>query len=188
MKLIVGLGNPGKEYEKTRHNAGFLVMDELARRLSAKFCVKKAMDAEVMEARHGAEKVLFVKPQTFMNLSGATVRAVMANNTLEPKDILVVLDEADIPFGELRIRPGGGTAGHNGMKSIMGLFPAGTDIPRLRVGIGRSPNPEIPLDVWVLGKWSAEEAEKLPEIITKAADEVEAWMSGEAGSGSAGKM
>jgi PTH1 family peptidyl-tRNA hydrolase len=177
MKLIVGLGNPGKEYEQTRHNAGFLVIDELARRLGAEFCTKKACNAELVEARHGSEKILFVKPQTFMNLSGDTVRAIRANNDLEPKDILVVLDEADIPFGELRMRPGGGSAGHNGMKSIMALFPAGTEIPRLRIGIGRSPNPEMPLDAWVLNKWSKEEAEKLPTIISKAADEVEAWMS-----------
>ena len=176
MKLIVGLGNTGRQYENTRHNAGFLVVDELAKRLGATFCVKKNLDSEVVEVRQGTEKILFIKPQTFMNLSGDAVRAVMANNTLEPKDILVILDEADIPFGETRLRPGGGSAGHNGMKSIQALFPAGTDIPRLRIGIGRSTNPEIPLDAWVLSQWSAEEQEKLPAIIAKAADEAEAWM------------
>lgn len=176
MKLIVGLGNPGKEYDRTRHNIGFLVLDEIAKRLQGDFCQKKSMQADVMEARHGVEKVLFLKPQTFMNLSGDSVRSVMSNNELEANDILVILDEADIPFGETRVRPGGGSAGHNGMKSILALFPANTDVPRLRIGIGRPTDDRIPLDAWVLGKWSAEEEQELPTIISHAADEALQWM------------
>lgn len=177
MKLIVGLGNPGKEYARTRHNAGFLVVDELAKQFGGEFQMKKALQAEVASIMVDGQLVTLMKPQTFMNDSGTAVRAFLSQSNLQPSNVLVVLDEADISFGELRARPGGGSAGHNGMKSIQAVFPANTDIPRLRVGVGRSPNTNVPLDVWVLGKWSQEEEEKLPSIITAASDEATRWIT-----------
>ena len=168
MKLIVGLGNPGNEYAKTRHNAGFLVIDELANRLAISFSTKKALKGEVAEAAH--EHVVLLKPGTFMNLSGEAVKAATTKYRVEPKDVLVVLDDADIAFAELRFRTSGSAAGHNGMKSILEQFPADTAIARLKVGIGRSSNPEMPLDAWVLAKWTKEEAAALPDIVSKAAD------------------
>lgn len=157
MKLIVGLGNPGTEYERTRHNVGFLVVDELERR---------GLDRT---------KARTLKPDTFMNLSGTAVAAALRQTNMTTADVIVAYDEADLPFGEIRVREEGGSAGHNGMKSIFESL--GTvAIRRVRVGIGRSDNPNVPLDAWVLGKWSKEEEERLPEIVAKAADEIESML------------
>lgn len=154
MKLIVGLGNPGTEYERTRHNVGFLVVDELARR-----------GIERTKAR-------MLKPDTFMNLSGTSVAAALRQTNMTPADVIVAYDDADLPFGEIRVREEGGSAGHNGMKSIFECL--GTEaIRRVRVGIGRSDNPNVPLDVWVLSRWSKEEEDALPTIVGRAADEIE---------------
>lgn len=162
MKLIVGLGNPGTEYERTRHNVGFLVVDELERRgLSARGVSGSAGD-----------RVRLLKPDTFMNLSGEAVAKALRQTNMTPADVIVTYDDADIPFGELRVRAEGSSGGHNGMKSITALL--GTEaVARVRVGIGRSENPNVPLDVWVLGRWSKEEEAKLPELIGRAADEIE---------------
>lgn len=154
MKLIVGLGNPGQEYAHTRHNVGFLVVDELERR-----------GLERTKART-------LKPDTFMNLSGTAVAAALRQTNMTAADVIVAYDDADLPFGEIRVREEGGSAGHNGMKSIFECL--GTEaIRRVRVGIGRSENPDVPLDAWVLSKWSKEEEERLPDIVAKAADEIE---------------
>lgn len=154
MKLIVGLGNPGPEYANTRHNAGFLVVDELLRR---------GLDRT---------KARTLKPDTFMNLSGHAVAEALRQTNMTAADVVVAYDDADIPFGDIRVRLGGSSGGHNGMQSIIDLL--GTpDVTRVRVGIGRGENPDVPLDARVLGKWSKEEADALPALIAKAADEVE---------------
>lgn len=172
MFAIFGLGNPGKEYVHTRHNVGFLVADELAKRLQTVFRNRSAWQAEFAEGEIDGERLLVVKPQTFMNLSGETVRAAMQKEKIPPQNILVVFDDADIPFGEIRFRPSGSAGGHNGMKSIQSVFPVDTNIARVRVGIGRPENSNIPLENFVLQTWSAEEKGKMNEVITKAADEV----------------
>jgi peptidyl-tRNA hydrolase, PTH1 family len=172
MKLIVGLGNPGKEYEKTRHNAGFLVLDEIARRLSVEFSPKSALKGDVAEAKES--KIVLLKPDTFMNRSGEAVKAVATKYRVQPADILVILDDADLGFGDIRFREGGSAAGHNGMKSILEHFPS-ADIKRVKVGIGRDPNGKMELDAWVLGKWTREEAAELPEMIETAAAKARDW-------------
>ncbi len=154
MKLIVGLGNPGTEYERTRHNVGFLVVDELQRR-----------GLERTKART-------LKPDTFMNLSGTAVAAALRQTNMTVADVIVAYDDADLPFGEIRVREEGTSGGHNGMKSIFEHL--GTEaVKRVRVGIGRSDNPNVPLGVWVLGRWSKEEEDALPTIVGRAADEIE---------------
>ncbi len=173
MFLILTLGNPGTQYEQTRHNAGFLVGDELTRRMGELFVHKASAEAELAEGKLGDKRVIVVKPQTYMNLSGVSLQSLLAQRSIPPENIVVVYDEADIPFGEVRVRTSGSAAGHNGMKSILALFPEGTNIPRVRIGIGRSPNPDMPLDAWVLAKWTDQEQRALPEIISKAANEVE---------------
>lgn len=165
MKAIIGLGNPGKKYEQTRHNVGFLVLDELARQHDATFTGKRSLEAEIAEVTINDERVLLVKPQTFMNVSGRSVASVLSKNPLGAEDILVVYDEADYAFGDIRFKAGGSSAGHNGMQSIINVFPKGTSIGRVRVGIGRPSHPDIPLDVFVLQTWTESESTQLPEVI-----------------------
>ncbi len=176
MRAIFGLGNPGKEYLQTRHNAGFLVVDELARRLGGTFKMKKALHAEVAEVMVGGSKVLLVKPQTYMNESGQAARAVMQVNGLAPADILVTYDDADLEFGAVRVRAAGSSGGQNGMKSILASLPADSAVYRVRLGIGRPANERVPLEDWVLTKWHEDELPKLKEAVEKAAGEVENWL------------
>lgn len=151
MKLIVGLGNPGKEYERTRHNIGFEVVDALASKYGLTFARWKK-DAEVCEI--GGEKIFIIKPISFMNRSGFPVREFVQYFKIEPQEILVVHDELDIPTGELKLKFAGGEAGHNGLKSISEQLGV-RNYWRLRVGIGR---PEFGETVnWVLGRFSPEE-------------------------------
>jgi len=173
MKLIVGLGNPGPEYARTRHNAGFLVLDEIAKRLSVTFAEKSALKGRVADA--ATSKIILLKPDTFMNLSGEAVKATAAKYRVKPPDILVILDDADLGFGDVRFREGGSAAGHNGMKSVLEQFPAGTDIKRVKVGIGRGDNPKVPLDAFVLGKWTRDEEAELPEVVETAAAKAREW-------------
>jgi len=173
MKLIVGLGNPGTEYENTRHNAGFLAVEELAKRLGVSLSEKKALKGDVAESAEA--KVVLLKPDTFMNLSGEAVKLAMKKWNVSPENLLVIHDEADLPFGDVRVKTGGGTAGHNGLKSIVEHLPAATEFARVRVGIGRGDNPQVPLDAFVLAKWTKEEEAKLPDIIKAAADKAQEW-------------
>jgi peptidyl-tRNA hydrolase, PTH1 family len=165
--LVVGLGNPGERYAKTRHNAGFAVIDELARRTACTFDFESTWDADV--ARCGGR--LLMKPRTFMNLSGEAVGNYVRAFRLEPARVLVVLDDASLPLGEIRLRPSGGSGGHNGLESV--LVHMGTSlVPRLRVGIGAPPD-QIPLDEYVLSGFSTEEAPLARESFMRAADAIE---------------
>ncbi len=174
MHLLIGLGNPGKKYEQTRHNVGFLVVDELARQLNTVFKNKTSLEADVAEvsafplpAKGGSGGVALLKPQTYMNVSGRSVKATMAKYKCTAQDLLVIYDDADIPFGDVRFKEAGSSGGHNGMQSILDLFPKGTPVARVRVGIGRPPNPDVPLDAFVLQKLTEEEKKQLPEIIER---------------------
>ena len=139
MKMIVGLGNPGREYAATRHNLGFMVVDEVARRLSAGQR-RTRFRAELAEAFVDGQKLVLLKPQTFMNLSGTAVREAALWYKIPPAEILVVVDDIDLPFGALRMRGEGGSGGHNGLKSI--IADLGTEaFPRFRMGIGRGREP-----------------------------------------------
>lgn len=172
MKLIVGLGNPGSEYEKTRHNAGFLVVDALATQFHLSFRSKRAINAELAEGEINGKRVLLCKPQTFMNSSGRSVQAIMNKYPVHVEDIIVVYDDADLPFGEVRYKGGGGSAGQKGMASILELFPAGTNLARVRFGIGRPSHTDIPLDEFVLQAWNASEKEVLDQHIQEAISHV----------------
>jgi PTH1 family peptidyl-tRNA hydrolase len=140
VKLIVGLGNPGRQYRNTRHNAGFTVLDELARRLNVSFDRAK-FDSEIAQAQLGSERLMLMKPQTYMNLSGVAVAKAARNKIDELNDLLVVVDDVNLPLGRIRFRPGGSAGGHNGIKSI--IEHVGSDqFPRLRMGVGRSGAPD----------------------------------------------
>jgi len=169
-RLVIGLGNPGQRYANTRHNAGFFVVDELARRLGAPES-RKRFKGEVSEARRGNDKFILVQPQTFMNESGVTVREAIQWYKPDLSQVLIVVDDLDIPFGELRLRQRGSAGGHNGLKSIIGTL--GTqDFARLRVGIGRGKNATIS---HVLSRFAPEEEAALPTLIASAADIVDLW-------------
>ncbi len=174
MKLVVGLGNPGLKYAQTRHNVGWLVVDEVARRAGAAWL--KSKDAEVCEVRLGpapGEKVLLVKPQTFMNASGKAVAPLFSFYKLEPGDVLAVQDDLDSPFGLLRFRLGGRHGGQNGVRDIIRLL-GSEAFARLKIGISRPPAGRDPAD-WVLSKWHPDEATTLAELVRLGANAVEVW-------------
>ncbi|MFM9107881.1 MAG: aminoacyl-tRNA hydrolase [Chloroflexota bacterium] len=173
MKMIAGLGNPGREYAKTRHNLGFMVVEELARRASASGW-KSRFKADLLDIPLAGEKVILVKPMTYMNLSGHAVREAAAWYKVPRQDILVVVDDLDIPFGAIRMRAGGSAGGHNGLKSIAEQL-GGQDIPRLRIGIGRGPGAAT---AQVLSRFSADEERDLPALVAAAADCAGHWASG----------
>lgn len=168
MKLLVGLGNPGRKYEQTRHNLGFLVIDRIAAQNGVRF--KKKLDALVGEWKVGREKVFLIKPQGYMNLSGVSVKGLMRELAVSAEDLVVVYDELDLPFGKIRIRPRGSSAGHRGLLSIIDSL-AGASFYRVRVGIGRPPQGIEAAD-FVLERFTAEEAERLDEVVGLAAEAV----------------
>lgn len=169
-RLVAGLGNPGREYDRTRHNVGFLVADALARRAGSVFVREARWDADT--AKLGA--VTLMKPMTFMNLSGESVGAFSRFFKLEPSQVLVVLDDVALPFGRLRLRKSGSAGGHNGLESVLAHLGTAS-VPRLRVGIG---GPRGSLTGHVLGKFSADEQEMLDRAVESAADAVELAISG----------
>jgi PTH1 family peptidyl-tRNA hydrolase len=172
MKLIVGLGNPGKEYRETRHNVGFMVIDELARRhqLTLSMAPSQVPDTYVGK-KFGEPAILFAKPLTFMNRSGDSVAALSHYFDIDPADILVVVDEVALPFGRLRARARGSAGGHNGLKSIIERL--GTqEFPRLRLGVGRG-DARRDLADHVLSKFEPAERAELELFITRAADAAE---------------
>ena len=170
VKLIVGLGNPGKQYAATRHNVGFMVVDYLAEKLGVK--VDKIKFKSVLgEGFAGTEKIVLAKPQTYMNLSGEALLDMVQWYKLDPQDLLVIYDDLDLPVGKLRLRMKGSAGGHNGMKSIIYLIQS-DDFPRLRIGIGRPQNEHIETVNHVLGKFDEEEAKIMGEAVVKAAEAV----------------
>ena len=189
MKMIVGLGNPGPQYARNRHNIGFQVVDLLARRhgiplsrakFNALFGVGTINCSQLLESRRlpkesaAGQRVLVVRPLTFMNLSGRSVAPIARFHRIEPQDIFVVYDELDLPSGKLRLRPFGGSGGHNGMKSLIQQL--GTDqFPRARVGIGRPHTPMSSAD-YVLQNFSVEEETVFETLRPRIADAVESWL------------
>ncbi len=167
-RIVAGLGNPGKEYERTRHNVGFLAVDEVAQRLSVGSW--KAKDG-ARQAYDSQRKLVLVEPQTYMNNSGVPLRLIASWYRTPPESVLVVYDDMDLPFGKVRMRPFGGHGGHNGMRSIIATM---TDrFPRIRIGLGRPQNDGID---HVLGTFSAEERLLLPKILDIAAQGVLTWL------------
>jgi peptidyl-tRNA hydrolase len=172
--LVVGLGNPGPEYAGNRHNAGFMVLDELAARVGGRFKAHRA-HAEVLEGRLAGQPVVLAKPRSYMNLSGGPVKALADFYKVPPGDVVVVHDELDIPFGALRVKLGGGDNGHNGLRSI--TRSVGTrDYFRVRFGIGRPPGRMDPA-TYVLRDFATAERKDLPLLVDRAADVVESLIT-----------
>ena len=174
LHLIVGLGNPGGEYTKTRHNAGFLLAAKLAERWKASWTLEKKFNARI--ARAELRRALLCEPQTFMNSSGEAVGPLVRFYRVPLKQLLVAVDDADLPLGEIRLRPGGSSGGHHGLESIEQHL--GTrEFARLRIGIGRQAGARE-ITGYVLGRFSSAEAELVEKVLTAAADQAEAWLAG----------
>lgn len=173
--LIVGLGNPGREYESTRHNIGFQCVDALARTHNLRYESNKRSKAKIAQGTVAGQTVTLAKPQTYMNLSGSAVQGLAAFYRIPPERIIVVLDDLDIALGTLRIRPKGGTAGHKGLTDIVARL--GTqDIPRIRFGIGRPPGRMDPA-AFVLRRFSSDEQPVVDEAIARVVGAVETWLT-----------
>lgn len=173
MKLIVGLGNPGAKYSRTRHNIGFGVVEALARRHSVK--VNKIAGSAIMgEGRISGQAVMLMQPTTYMNRSGVAVAWAKQRYKLRPEDILVIYDDLDLPLGKLRLRSGGGAGGHNGIRSILASL--GTpEFHRLRIGIDRPPCGDDISD-YVLSTFTSGEREQVAQALQLACDAVECWL------------
>ncbi|AFM18904.1 peptidyl-tRNA hydrolase [Mycolicibacterium chubuense NBB4] len=169
--LVVGLGNPGPQYATTRHNLGFLVADVLADRIGAAFKVHKKSGAEVVTGRLGGKSVVLAKPRTYMNESGRQVGPLAKFYSVAPADIIVIHDELDIDFGRIRLKSGGGVAGHNGLRSV-GSALGSNDFQRVRIGIGRPPGRQSGAS-FVLENFNSRERPELGTIVEQAADATE---------------
>jgi PTH1 family peptidyl-tRNA hydrolase len=176
--IVVGLGNPGKDYDLTRHNAGFLCLDTFVKQNDemAEWIQKKDLKALVSTGRLGDKQVIAMKPTTFMNLSGEAVQAVANFYNLLPADIVVIHDELDIDFGQIRLRTGGSSAGHNGIKSVSQHI--GEDYGRIRIGVGPKHPARIKSEDFVLQKFSAEEKEQLPNLVREVNSIISEYLFG----------
>jgi PTH1 family peptidyl-tRNA hydrolase len=175
--LVVGLGNPGREYAANRHNVGFMVADLLASRVGGKFGRSKRAHADMAEGRLrlGGPKLVLVKPLTYMNLSGAPVVALAQFFKVPVENVIAVHDELDVPFGQVRAKRGGGEGGHNGLRSMSKSL-SSKEYARVRFGIGRPPGRQEPAD-YVLSDFSGAERKELEFLVDRAADVVEAIVS-----------
>ena len=166
--LIVGLGNPGREYQSTRHNAGFRAIDLLAEKLGCKIDRAK-FQGLYAQVNYGGGKLFLLKPQTYMNLSGRAVLQLSAYFSIPPERIIVLFDDISLPPGRLRIRAEGSAGGHNGIKSIIAEV-GSQAFPRVKIGVGAKPDPEFDLADWVLSTFSAKEEKDLRFALENAAD------------------
>jgi len=174
-RLIVGLGNPGAEYAKTRHNAGFMLVELLARRWHTDWNKEKKFQAQVAKAERNGRRVLLCEPQTYMNASGEAVGALVQFYQLPLANLVVAVDDADLPLGEIRLRPGGGPGGHHGLESIEAHLGA-RSYARLRIGIGRKDG-KREITGHVLGRMSAPELAAMEKVLAWAADQMECWLA-----------
>jgi PTH1 family peptidyl-tRNA hydrolase len=171
MKLIIGLGNPGRAYARTRHNIGFDVLDELARRCGVEFRRSWRFPAELAETVLEGERVVLAKPRTFMNRSGEAAGPLMRKKGMTPADVIAVVDDVDLPVGRLRLRKAGSAGGHNGLKSLIEHLGA-DQFPRVRVGVGRDAAGDTVNHV--LGTFAPDERPVIEEAVRRAADAVAA--------------
>jgi PTH1 family peptidyl-tRNA hydrolase len=172
--LIAGLGNPGIEYAQTRHNAGFILADKLAARWAASWRMSRKLHAHLARAHYGRHRVVLCKPQTFMNASGQAVKATVDYFNVSLDRLVVVVDDADLPLGQLRLRPHGSSGGHHGLESVIAHL--GTrQFPRLRLGIGRLKDAREITD-YVLGRFSPEETVLLERVLSVACAQLECWL------------
>ena len=173
--LIVGLGNPGADYAKTRHNAGFMLADLLAKRWRADWSAGKKFQSRVAKAERDGRRVVLCEPQTFMNASGEAVSAVVDCYQVPLRHLLVAVDDADLPLGEIRLRSRGSSGGHHGLESIEQRL-GSRDFARLRIGIGRQKGAREITD-YVLGRFGSTEAALVDKVLTVACDQVDCWLS-----------
>jgi PTH1 family peptidyl-tRNA hydrolase len=173
--LIVGLGNPGKQYEATRHNVGFMAVEALARRAGISGKTESKFNAIVGLGKHRGHSLIVAQPLTFMNLSGEAVAKLVKYYDIEPERLLVVYDDAALPFGKIRLRPSGSDAGQKGMKSIIQCLGGNNQIPRLRIGIG-GPSAKMAMPDYVLGKFDEQERQDLPLVLDTVLDAVDTWL------------
>ncbi len=174
MKCIVGLGNPGRKYRQTRHNVGFMVLEELAKRHGWSLQKKKFNSHYTVETIED-ERILLLEPQTYMNLSGEAVKPIMDFYNISIDQLLVIYDDLDLPTGKIRLRQSGGHGGHNGMRSIIDHINS-KQFNRIRIGIDR-PDLDVAITDYVLGKFSKEQKPLIEESIKRSADACEAWLS-----------
>ena len=175
MIIIVGLGNPGREYEGTRHNVGFLVLEKLAAKENISILEKKHK-AIIGKGVVAGAKCILAKPQTYMNLSGESVKLAGGFYKIPPERVLVISDDVALPLGKLRIRAGGSAGGHNGLKNIIAHL--GTDqFPRIRVGVGAPAHPEHEMIDWVIGHFTSQEKKTVEEAVDRAVDAALCLMS-----------
>jgi PTH1 family peptidyl-tRNA hydrolase len=173
--LIVGLGNPGAEYAGTRHNSGFLLVEKLAARWKADWSNERKFRARLARSQQGDRRILLCQPQTFMNLSGETVGALKDFYQAPLKRLLIAVDDADLPLGEIRLRARGSSGGHHGLESIEQRL-ASREFARLRLGIGRGEG-EREITNYVLARFNAAETALLEKVLVRAADQVECWLA-----------
>ena len=166
--LIVGLGNPGKDYARSRHNAGWRALDILAQNLGCKID-KGKFQGLYGQANYGGTKVFLLKPQTYMNLSGRSVLQLSAYYNIPPQRIIVLFDDISLEPGRLRVRPDGSAGGHNGIKSVIAEL-GSQEFPRVKIGVGAKPHPDADLADWVLSGFSASEEKALLPALERAAD------------------
>jgi PTH1 family peptidyl-tRNA hydrolase len=174
--LIVGLGNPGREYARTRHNAGFMVLDRLAEQWKAGWRSEKKFHARLARAERDGKRILLCQPETFMNASGEAVSAVMGFQKIPADRLLVAVDDADLPFGDIRLRPGGSSGGHHGLESVEQHL-ATREYARQRIGIGRDDPAARRISGYVLAPFRAAERELLEKVLQKACEQVECWLA-----------
>ena len=173
--LMVGLGNPGREYAGTRHNAGFLALDRLADRWRADWAAGKKFHSRLARLERAGRRLLLAQPQTFMNASGEAVKALVDFYRVPAGRLLVVVDDADLPLGEIRMRPGGSSGGHHGLESV-GQQLGTREFARLRIGIGRTERTAREITGHVLGAFTTAEREQLEKVLNRAGDQIECWL------------
>lgn len=173
--IVVFLGNPGPKYRDTRHNAGFMAADAMEKKLGVSIN-KLRFKALTTQATLGGEKVLLLKPQTYMNLSGESVSPAAAFYKVPPEHIIVVSDEVSLPIGKLRIRKSGSAGGHNGLKNIIAML--GTDaFPRIRMGVGAPPHADYDMADWVLSSFKNQDADDMRSLAVRVCDAVECYIA-----------
>jgi peptidyl-tRNA hydrolase, PTH1 family len=174
--LIVGLGNPGRSYVRTRHNAGFRLVERLAARWQASWITERKFSSRLAHLRRGEWHVLLCQPDTYMNASGEAVGPLRDYYRVPLERLLVVMDDADLPCGTLRLRPEGSSGGHHGLESVQQHLGT-TEYPRLRIGIGRDERPSRQITNYVLSDFSPAEADVMEKALTRACEQVECWLS-----------
>jgi peptidyl-tRNA hydrolase, PTH1 family len=174
--LVVGLGNPGKDYDGTRHNVGFALVEKLANGWRANWELKKKFNARVAQVDRDGRRIVLCEPQTYMNLSGEAVQAVSDFYKLAPKQVLILVDDADLPLGTIRLRPDGSSGGHHGLESIEQHL--GTRAyARLKIGIGRRAEDGRQISGYVLGRFAGDDKKIIEAVLERASQQVECWLS-----------